>query len=189
MRSEINTFLNKKLSSKPQLIKEDNVDLYYRSQMSSQYRQEEKNLRSIIKQHVIPKEGKSVDLSIYYKSRKVSHLFIKNNIHKDQADSHVVYRYDCPRDVCQQSQFYIGYTTTTLKQRMTFHVQNGAIATHHKDIHSAKTRTADLLENTIILFRSSEKTDLVIAEAVLIKEHCPPLNGQREGETRNLRIF
>ena len=33
----------------------------------------------------------------------------------------MVYRYTCPETGCQQSQFYIGYTTPTLKQQRALH--------------------------------------------------------------------
>ena len=46
-----------------------------------------------------------------------------------------------------------------------------------------------MLENTEILCSYPTKQELVIAEALLIKEITPALNGQREGETRILNIF
>ena len=190
IEEEINKFLQCKYAeTDPRAKVEDCVKFFYCSQMSSQYQQEEKNLRHIMGKHLNPKQGATVNISIYYKSRKLSNLFIKNNIHKDLTNSHVVYRYDCPEDMCKQSQFYIGYTTTTLKQRMTLHAQHGGIISHHKDVHQIKTRTADILNHISVIFRASEKMDLLIAEALFIKEQNPPLNNQREGEKRVLSVF
>ena len=165
------------------------MNLFYRNQMSSQYKQEETNLRKIIYENVTPREGSSIKLSIYYKNRKLSQLFIKNNIHKDSSNSHVVYRYTCNKVECQPHQFYIGYTTTTLKQRMTTHAQMGSIKDHNMNVHNHKIKTSEAIENTTIVHRSQDRIELVIAEALLIKQDEPPLNNQREGETRILHVF
>ena len=54
------------------------VKLYYRNQMTSQYKQDERNLRSVIDQYVTPEQDKTLKLFIYYKNRKVSNMFVKN---------------------------------------------------------------------------------------------------------------
>ena len=46
-----------------------------------------------------------------------------------------------------------------------------------------------MLANTEILCSYPTKQELVIAEALLIKEITPALNGQREGETKNSQYF
>jgi predicted GIY-YIG superfamily endonuclease len=185
----INKFLNRKFEEQINSEPENKINLYYRSQMSSQYKMEEKNIRKILEDNVTPRDGSRINLSIYYRSRKLSSLLITNNLCKDSSNSHVVYRYTCNFDRCQPSQFYIGYTQTTLKQRMTTHAQNGSIQAHHKDAHSLKIKTADIMENITIMHRSQDKMELLIAEALYIKQEQPPLNNQREGETRILHIF
>ena len=187
---EIKKFIARKQQSNEESPGNTNqINFFYRNQMSSQNKQEEQNIRKIIEDHTSPKAGHTIKLSIYYKSRKLSQLFIKNNIHVDTSNSHVVYRYCCNTDMCQQSKKYIGYTTTTLKQRMTMHAQNGSILTHHKEVHKNKIKTAEILEGTDIIFRSPDKAELVLAEALLIKELKPTLNNQREGETKILSVF
>ena len=104
-------------------------------------------------------------------------------------DSRVVYQYTCSKERCQPIQTYIGYTTTTIKQRMTTHAQNGSIANHSVQEHGIRIRTADIMKDIKILYRSNEKMDLVYAEALLIKHEQPRINSQREGECRILKVF
>jgi len=157
--------------------------------MSSQYKQEERNLRKIISENIVPRQDSSLQLAIYYRNRKLSNLFIKNNQNKDTSDSHVVYKYKCSHEGCQPLQYYIGYTTTTLKQRMTCHTQSGSIQAHHRSVHNEKQKTAQLLDSTDVMYRAADKMELQIVEALYIKSENPPMNNQREGEVRILQVF
>jgi len=190
---EINAFMDKKLNIENNSNTEDtqfiDISFYYRNQMSSQYKQEEKNLRKIIHDNITAKENHKVNLFIYYKNLKLSNLLIKNNIHKNKINDHVVYQYNCNYTECKPDKFYIGYTTSSLKQRLLGHSQNGSIREHHEIQHGEKKKTAYLLENSTILHRSSDKLELQIAEALFIKSEKPTLNKQHEGEVRILRIF
>ena len=114
---------------------------------------------------------------------------MKNNIHGDTCDHHVVYQYKCSEPGCGPAQNYIGYTTTSTKQRATTHAQTGSIRKHHEAQHGEKIKAKLIQERMSILFRSSIKTELTIAEALYIKTEAPPLNNQREGDTRILKIF
>ena len=90
---EINKFLSSKQDfSHPPPPLRDKVKLYYKNQMSSQYKQEETNLHKIINTNITTNEGEPVPLCIYYKSRKLANLFIKNNPHGDNSKSRVVYQ-------------------------------------------------------------------------------------------------
>ena len=91
-------------------------------------------------------------------------LLIKNNLYKDNSNSHVVYKYSCEK--CQPSKYYIGYTTTTLKQRALSHTQNGSIKNHNTEEHHKKIKTADILPHMSILHRSTIKSELQLAEAL-----------------------
>lgn len=186
----ISTFLNKKHGEHHESTNTNNeVSLFYRNQMSSQYKQEENNINKIISENIIPNNNKTVKLLIYYKNRKLSQLFIQNNTHKDESNSHVVYRYTCNKAECQPHQYYIGYTTTTLKQRMTTHAQNGSIKEHNISIHNHNIKTSEIIDSISIIHRAQDRKELVIAEALYIKQDEPPLNNQREGDTRILHIF
>ena len=192
IEKEISNFISKKHHPESQNPDEPTTDpttLYYRNQMSSQYQQEEKNLQNIIENNVKPIRNQKIKLMIYYRNKKLSNLLIRNNPHKDSEDHHVVYQYKCPSGECEPPQTYIGYTTTTLKQRTTTHAQNGSIKNHNSSTHQLKIRSKDILDNTTVIFRSIDMTDLTIAEALLIKTERPLINNQKEGETRILKIF
>ena len=72
---------------------------------------------------------------------------------------------------------------------MTTHAQNGSILQHNVETHNVRIRTADILENLDILYRSMDPQELKLAEALLIKSEDPSLNNQREGSTRILKVF
>ena len=81
----------------------------------------------------------------------------------------------------------IGYTTTTtIKQRMTTHAQNGSITNHNIQELGIRIWTADIMKDIKILYRSNEKMDLVYAETLQIKHEQ---NSRREGECTLLKVF
>ena len=133
--NEVRKFLNRKFDADPTSHDPANkIPLYYRSQMSLQYKQEKETLKKIIADFVVPvKEEDQVKLNIFYKNKKLQNLFMKNNIHKpeDQTkESRVVYQYTCPKQECQPCTSYIGYTECTLIDRLRNHAQIGSILTH-----------------------------------------------------------
>ena len=191
---EIQRFLNKKQSqNNRQQPVIDSLSLYYRNQMSSNYKQEEQNLRKIVKDHLSPiAENTEISLKIYYKNKKLRNLFIQNNLTKPKKGerSHVVYMYTCPEEECKPSKStYVGYTECSLSDRLRNHAQHGSIALHNSQEHRIKIKTQEILDNTEIIRHFPTKEDLIIAEALSIKESNPTLNAQREGETRVLSIF
>ena len=105
---------------------------------------------------------------------------MKNNIHGDCCQHHVVYRYECPEPGCGPSQQYIGYTVTSTKQRATTHAQNRSIKHHHQSQHSQKIRAKDIEDRMTTSFRSPSKIDLTIAEALHKKKtHHPSTTNER----------
>ena len=189
IEDQINKFLNRKLSTKLATPNQNSINIYYRGQMSSMYKQEETRLNKIFIDQISPCDPESkVNLLIYYKSRKVGNLFIRNNPHP-RPDSGVVYKYTCSSEACQRSQSYIGYTMCTLTERMRQHTQHGAIKSHTSNTHASKLTTEMAVTDTEILKRIPNKQELIITEALLIKEEDPPLNRQNEGEVRVLKIF
>ena len=54
------------------------TNLFFKAQMSSQYKQEEGNLKRIIDNNLSPTTGNDICLKIYYKNRKFRDLFIRN---------------------------------------------------------------------------------------------------------------
>ena len=193
VQEAVHSFVNEKYTQQqvPTIDENSQINFFYKNQMTSTYKQEEKTLRKIVRSHVLPAPEKAVRLNIYYKNKKVSNLFIKNNPHKKtlEEQSHVVYRYSCNAEECNPSQTYIGYTTTTLKQRMTTHAQNGSIKSHSMERHDHVIRTAEILKQIKVIYSSPDRLELLLAEALLIKSQEPTINNQREGETRILDVF
>ena len=99
-----------------------------------------------------------------------------------------MYQYLCKKEGCS-TYSYIGYTESTFTLRMRNHAQNGSILKHNVDVHKQKVTTNEILSDIKILKQLNYKEDLVIAEALLIKQMQPSLNGQMEGGERVLTIF
>ena len=164
--------------------------------MSSQYKQEEANLKKIISDYITPTDADDrIQLNIFYKNKKLRNLFIKNNPHNNlnnndvMEKSRAVYMYECDKQECQPCTSYIGYTECTLKDRIRNHAQNGAIRSHNLEKHKLKITTNEIAQCTKVLRQLNTKEELTIAEAIYIKFHNPILNGQREGEVRVLPVF
>ena len=79
----------------------------------------------------------------------------------------------------------------TLKERMVQHANTGSIREHHTCVQNAGTRpnAGQILEHTVPVFHSNDKSELLLAEALLIKADRPTLNRQNEGNTRILKVF
>ena len=164
--------------------------------MSANYKQDEKQLKEILNKNVSPANTDSkIKLTIYYKNRKLSNLFILNNTHRKEqpvADQHhCVYQYVCNRDGCNAAQTYIGFTTCSIATRFRYLIQNSSsIKKHLKGVHNIdKVATADLIPNVSIVKYSSDKRDLMFYEALLIRENKPTLNSQVEFSDKILKIF
>ena len=188
---EINIFLNRKIAEEQPKTDHNEIIFYFKNQMTSLYKQEERRIKEIITNNLKGKNDEKIKLLVYYKSKKVRDLFIKNNIHNTphEKKSHVVYSFSCKYEGCRPLTQYIGYTECVLADRMRNHAQNGAIIKHSIDAHQHKLTTAQILEHTKILRHFTTKEELLIAEALLIKDKEPLLNGQKEGEVRVLQIF
>ena len=81
--------------------------LFYRNQMTSYHKIEEKQLQQIINNNIksaIP--NVLVKFLIYYKNKKPKNLLILNYNHKYE-EHNVVYQFTCEREPCNQAQFYI----------------------------------------------------------------------------------
>lgn len=158
--------------------------------MSSDYKQTEKQIKNIVKTNMKPTElSKDLKLTIYYKNPKLKNILIKNNcsVSSKEETVGVVYQYNCPKDGCSSRQEkYIGYTTTMLKTRMR---QHKSIQLHHLEIHNSRIKCKEMLENTEILHKTNNKRNIIILEALSIKQLSPSLNSQEEGTTRILKIF
>ena len=93
--------------------------------MSSAYKKDEKVLKEIVHKNCKPTNDHKLKLIIYYRNPRTSSLILQNNPTK-QADKlkqhNVVYKYSCNlnKDGALCNEVYIGHTTQTLSQRLTY---------------------------------------------------------------------
>ena len=198
VESVIHKFISEKVTSSDNstVSKPDSIELYFKNQMTLNYKQDEKQLKTILSKNLKPIDSnKKIRLVIYYKSKKLKNLFIKNNVHSKNRETgqqhHCVYQYSCSRDGCNSTQTYIGYTTCTIFNRFKMHTQNSSsIKKDLSDLHQKnKISAADLILNTKILKSVPCKRELLITEALYIKSLKPSLNSQTEFSDRILKIF
>jgi len=191
----IKKFLDNKFkpSENPAQI-DHKIVFYYKSQMQSNYKLEEKRLQNIFSKNVSPATDRTdISLRIYYKNRKLQNLFIRNRPKLDTPTierSHVVYQYTCDQDGCNSSKTYIGYTTCTLSDRFRMHAQQGSIKKHLQQAHQfQKIPKQMILAPTKILATCQNRRELFYTEAIYIKDLKPVLNAQDEGADRLLKVF
>ena len=72
VNKEIKSFINLKTNPKNESRACDNmIKLFFCNQMSTNYKQREKNLNHIIKSNINAKNNKRVKLNIYYRNKKL----------------------------------------------------------------------------------------------------------------------
>ena len=165
--------------------------------MNSNYKTDEKVIKDIIKNNVVPKEKTSrIELVIYYKNRKSHQMIMKNNLADNNwslGKTCVIYQYSCPHDVCKHqspnNNTYVGYTTMTVSRRLSYHKSNGAITTHSLKEHGRKVTREELVENTVIRYIIPDRRRLETLEALLIKHESPEVNKQDTGIKRTLHLY
>ena len=138
--------------SQPQETPNQTHDLFYRNQMTSSYKIDEKVLKNIIKQNIkCTNENESIKLNIYYKNRKVSNLVMKNSPNTTKLQrTNILYKYECNVGDCEPQE-YIGYKRKTLSRRITMHLQSGAPLKHSQDFHSSTLNREQMVSNTSII--------------------------------------
>jgi len=191
----VRKFLSNKFSNDSNDIIDNQINFYYRGQMSSNYKLEEKRLKNIIDDNVTAvHDNDKVSLIIYYRNKKLKNLLISNKPKSTSniADRHhVVYQYTCSLDGCNAvNSSYVGYTTCTIWERFKMHAQNGSILKHLSEQHAIpKPTRKQLVDNVKILKSAPDRRDLIYTEAILIKDLKPQLNSQNEGCERLLKLF
>ena len=157
--------------------------------MTSYYKDEEKQIRKIIADHVKPKEiDTEIKLQIYHKFKKLKNLVIKNNKNPVAVDSNVVYMYKCPEDGCNTISEYIGHTTNKLRTRLLQHTYKGSIKDHALH-HNKELNLEYCINNTKIIAKNNNRQELIILEALLIKQKKPLINIQTDNFSTVLNIF
>ena len=167
----INSFIQRKFSVHQQQ-KEEYTPVFYRNQMHSNYKIEERVIKELVYGNTeVVGSGKKLKLIIYYNNRKTSQLVMKNNLQpplKVIQQTNVVYSFNCPVLQCQakpQTETYIGQTQTTLSRRLTMHLQSGSILQHFLNSHNRKPTRTELTESTTIIARANSKYMLSVKEA------------------------
>ena len=168
----------------------EKIKLFYRSQMNTAYKTEERAIRDLILTNVKPTdENKRIDLIIYYNTSKTANLVMVNNMFKKQTKhktnrhlqrTNVIYQFSCPEEGCRllNRDKYIGATTTSLSKRLTMHKQQGALNNHMNKEHNRDITRNVLVENTKIMCSSNDQRRLWVLEALYIREHSPHINKQ-----------
>ena len=159
--------------------------------MHRNYKIEERTLRSIILNNTkCTEKDQRLSIIFYYKNLKTCNLVMKNNTTSKSSplcQTNVVYRFNCPMPHCK-AESYIGMTQTTFSRRLTYHVQSGSIYKHCKQEHNCKPSRDQLIDNTIIISKASNRYRLAIKEALLILEHAPTINKQFDNFTNTLKL-
>ena len=189
----IKKFLDSKINNQQRQQDEtcNSIKLFYQSQMTSNYKMEEQQIKEIIGKNIKPSNpAEDIKLHIFYRNKKLRNLVMRNRYHKTEEYHHVVYQYTCTLGECNSSQSYIGYTESTLTERIRNHGQHGSIIRHLREHHSIqRQKTTELLKNVKVIGRASTKQELLLLEALLIQQEKPSLNQQEEGRDRILNVF
>ena len=117
------------------------IYLYFRNQMTSQYKMGEKKLKQIMNACISPVvENKAVKLNVYYRTRRLENILIRNRSHYNddfKLSHHVVYKYTCEKEGCTPVP-YISYTVCSLAERFRMHTPTGSIRMHMMERHQAR---------------------------------------------------
>ena len=188
---QINIFLNNKFSNNTPITNHNNITLYYHNQMHNNYKTDEKILKDILKTNVTCTDPNSkLNLIIYYKNKKASNLVMKNNSSSPSPpseQSNLVYEFKCPL-AHSKATTYIGYTECTINKRTTAHFYSGSIKDHFIMDHDIKPTKQQILDNTTILAKASDKLRLMIKEALLILKYSPIINRQFQNFQHTLKL-
>ena len=187
----INKFINTKFQQNSPDNKFNNINIYYKSQMHSNYKLDERIMKNILYENIRPTSPQNkVKLITYYNNRKTSNLVMRNSTHPlltNDQKTNLVYSFSCPHNH-NQPQIYIGQTTTTLNRRLGSHTYNGSIKQHYINDHDTVPTKSEIINNTKILTHASDKHRLSIKEALLILHSNPIINRQFENFTHTLKL-
>ena len=151
--------------------------------MHYNYELGEQAITNIIKRRIKPIE-KQIKLIIYLTKFKTSNLIMKNNTNSAKIllnQTNVVYKFICSFQECllkDKNNSNIGYTTTTLSRRLTYHLSENSVIKQHLIIkHNNSTNQLlssgvrmILTDNTIIIYKNNTINRLQIQEAICIKK-------------------
>lgn len=175
----------------------ETVRLFYKNQMNSAYKIDEKVIKKIIRDNVKCKnENSRLQFVIYYTNMKTKNLVMKNNLSgkkRELSRTNVIYEFTCPENECFHhpilNNVYLGFTHCTLSRRTSFHLQNGAILKHYLQKHNRKIDRKTAEQCLKIRYQENHSERLEILEALMILVEKPEINKQDTGKKRILTLF
>ena len=190
--TQISKFLEQKLKLTEQKEKKNPILVFYESQTHSNYKIEERTIQSIVHNNIkCLKDDDELRITFYYKNNKTSNLVMKNNLGppvRQLEKTNVIYKFKCPMSHGQATE-YIGFSQSTLSQRLTFHRQNGSIRDHFEMYHNQKPTREQLTDNTEVIARAKDRHRLAIKEALLILKERPIINKQFDNFGNVLKLY
>ena len=176
----IQTSVDSSVEGVPPIDQRPIVNVFYNNQYHKGYKRDEEALMKIIKRHVCQIEAK-IKIFIYYKSKKICNIFMKNNLSKtnlpDRHRSHIVYEFICSEGECSSfKNSYIGMTNLKLSEKLNSHRYNGSILKHYRLAHLKDPSLEELINSTKILYYCDNRRNLPVHEALFIRNYKPNLN-------------
>ena len=173
-------FLNDKFKTNEIENRKTSIEVFYQNQMHINYKLDERVVKDIVLNHTSCIEpNTNMKIIFYYKNIRSSNLVMQNNLCPPPQPIHqtnLVYKFVCPFQHCKAE--YIGYTECTLSRRMANHCQNGSILKHFNNTHDIKPDKQQLIDNSSIIAKGTNKYNLLIKEALLIQANHPSINRQ-----------
>jgi hypothetical protein len=196
----IKNFMDKVTKQTPQnnnTTTTEKVRLFYKNQMNSAYKVDEKVLKKIINENVKCKgENSNLQFVIYYNNMKTKNMVMKNNLSgekRELSQTNVIYEFTCPENECIHhpviNNGYLGFTTCTVSRRLSFHLQKGAILQHSVEKHGKKIDRKKAEQCLKIRYKENHQDRLEILESILIMVEKPEINKQDTGKQRILKLF
>ena len=109
-------------ASTPSNASTDDINLYVELHNVSNFRQDTKSLKNIVKRHVLPTDdSKNVKVTTFYRPLKLSSKFSTRSPTEMPEKSCLVYQFICPEPSCHEVNYY-GYTNQRLKTRVNQHM-------------------------------------------------------------------
>ena len=147
------------------------ISFCFQNQIVLNYKMDEKKLNSILSKHIAPvAETEIVKFQLYYCTKRLSKLMIKNKLWKNSNKdmrNHVFYQYNCDTADFSFSS-YIGYTTCSLYVKFKMHTQTGFIIQNHQNAHNInRVPQSQLLDKTEVIAMDRDKRRMVMLEALL----------------------
>ena len=187
----IKSFLDQKQVKSPNSQGKSIIPVYYAGQNHANYKTDERILKNLVYQNTkCCHENNKLEFRIYYKNKKTCSLVMRNNLGpplSKKEETNVIYKFTCPLSHGQATD-YIGFTQSTLSQRLVSHGQHGSINDHFKQDHKRKPSHKELVDNTTIIGRADGRNRLAIKEALFILHEKPMINKQYDNFNKVLKL-